>query len=228
MGTPERVLCRQSALPAHPDERAGADRGPDMVEAIVGQLEASMPSVGTSTSNLIVIRGNAASGKSRTAQGIRDRYGRGIAIVGQDIIRRNILHEQDMPGGANIALIDLTARFALDHGYHVIVEGVLPAAHYGAMLRQLVHDHRGPSRCYYLDVTFEETLRRHATRPEALEFGEIDMRQWYLPQDYVPGLDEWRISEDVALTEIINVIWRNTTLDEAVRQNLDSQSAIGA
>ena len=172
-----------------------------------------MPPTGTANSNLIVIRGNAASGKSSTAQGIRERYGRGIAIVGQDNIRRNILREQDMAGAANIGLIDMTARFALDHGYHVIVEGVLHAAHYGEMLTQLVHDHRGQSRCYYFDVSFDETLRRHLIRPAALDFGEKEMRQWYRPQDYVPSLNEWQISEDVPFTEAIDLIWRHATLD---------------
>jgi len=72
---------------------------------------------------LIVIRGNSASGKSAVAAAIRTRFGRGIAIVSQDNLRRVILREQDLPGGANIALIDLTARLALAHGFHVIVEG---------------------------------------------------------------------------------------------------------
>jgi cytidylate kinase len=63
---------------------------------------------------LIAIRGNSASGKSAVAAEIRRRYGRGLAIVGQDNLRRQVLREHDVPGGANIDLIDLTARFALD------------------------------------------------------------------------------------------------------------------
>ena len=74
---------------------------------------------------LIVIRGNSASGKSAVAAEIRRRHGRGLAIVGQDTLRRHVLAERDVPGGANIDLIDLTARFALDRGFHVIVEGIL-------------------------------------------------------------------------------------------------------
>ena len=37
------------------------------------------------------------------------------------------------------------------------------------MLAELDHDHSGVSGFYYLDVSLEETLRRHATRPEAAE-----------------------------------------------------------
>jgi predicted kinase len=74
---------------------------------------------------LIVIPGNSASGKSAVAAEIRRRHGRGLAIVGQDNLRRQVLRQRDVPGGANIDLIDLTARFALQRGFHVIVEGVL-------------------------------------------------------------------------------------------------------
>jgi hypothetical protein len=40
----------------------------------------------------------------------------------------------------------------------VIVEGILYVSHYGDMLSALSADHRGMSRFYYLDVSFEETL----------------------------------------------------------------------
>jgi 8-oxo-dGTP pyrophosphatase MutT (NUDIX family) len=110
---------------------------------------------------LIVIRGNSASGKSAIAAGIREKYGRGLAIVGQDNLRRVILREHDKPGGANI---DLTTRFALSRGYHTILEGILNAEHYGQMLTALISDHAGSAFAYFLDVPFDETLRRHANQ----------------------------------------------------------------
>src|ERR1700689_4815453 len=48
---------------------------------------------------LIVIRGNSASGKSAVAAELRRRHGRGLAIVGQDNLRRQVLRERDVPGG---------------------------------------------------------------------------------------------------------------------------------
>lgn len=78
-----------------------------------------------------------------------------------------MLRERDRPGGANIGLIDLTARYALDNGFHVVVEGILCAARYGTMLHDLVRAHQGVTRCYYLHVPFEETVLRHATKPDA-------------------------------------------------------------
>lgn len=171
-----------------------------------------MPRTGTSETRLIILRGNSGSGKSAAAQRIRDLYGRGIAIVGQDNLRRIVLRERDLPGGANIGLIDLTARYALDHGYHVIVEGILYADRYGEMLRGVASDHRGLSCAYYFDVSFEETLRRHATKSEANEFGEADMRRWFSPNDLVTGLDEHRIPEETTLAEAVELIMREAGL----------------
>ncbi|MFD4021637.1 AAA family ATPase [Streptomyces sindenensis] len=75
----------------------------------------------------MVIRGNSASGKSSVAQGLRDHHGRGIAIVSQDVIRRNVLREHDTARGANIALLGSIAREALNAGFHVVLEGILYA-----------------------------------------------------------------------------------------------------
>lgn len=60
------------------------------------------------TTRLIVLRGNSASGKSTIAAEIRSRFGRGIAIVSQDYLRRIVLKQRDCPGGVNIGLIDWT------------------------------------------------------------------------------------------------------------------------
>ena len=76
-----------------------------------------MAGTGTESTTLIFLRGNSASGKSTVASALRDRYGRGIAIVGQDNLRRIVLRERDVPGGAYIGLVDPVARYALDHGY---------------------------------------------------------------------------------------------------------------
>ncbi|MGA5194179.1 kinase [Streptomyces exfoliatus] len=169
--------------------------------------------VGTRYTRLVVLRGNSASGKSSVAAGIRDRFGRGLALVGQDNLRRIVLRERDRPGAANIGLIDLTARYALDAGYHVVVEGILYADHYGEMLARLRADHDGPSHGYYLDVPFEETLARHATKPIANEFGERELRDWYRERDLLPGAVETVIGADSTVHETVERIMRDTGLD---------------
>ena len=141
----------------------------------------------SSPTRLIVLRGNSASGKSSVATGLRERYGRGIALVRQDTLRREVLRERDIPGGANIGLIDLTVRHALAHGFHTVLEGILHVDHYGEMLAGLLAGHPGRTHCYYLDVPFEETLARHATKPIADEVTEQQLREWYRPLNLLPG-----------------------------------------
>src|SRR5699024_5501323 len=83
----------------------------------------------TTTPVLILLRGNSGSGKSTVAAALRQAYGRGLAIIGQDVVRREILRERDLPGAANITMIDLMARHALAHGFHVVVEGIMRLIH---------------------------------------------------------------------------------------------------
>lgn len=172
----------------------------------------SVVMVGSEETRLVVLRGNSASGKSSVAAGLREKFGRGLALVGQDNLRRIVLRERDRPGAANIGLIDLTARYALDAGYHVVVEGILYADHYGDMLAQLRADHRGPTHAYYLDVPFPETLARHATKPIADDVGETQLRDWYRTRDLLPDGIETVIGAGSALHETVDRIMLDTGL----------------
>ena len=84
-----------------------------------------MAQTGTAATRLVVLRGNSGSGKSTVATLLRDRIGRGVAWVEQDYIRRILLREHDRPDATNIGLLGHTVRYALDAGYHVILEGIL-------------------------------------------------------------------------------------------------------
>ncbi|MFF3917618.1 AAA family ATPase [Streptomyces sp. NPDC001852] len=176
--------------------------------------------VGTEQTRLVVLRGNSASGKSSVAAGIRDRFGRGLALVEQDNLRRIVLRERDRPGAANIGLIDTVARYALDAGYHVVVEGILYADRYGDMLARLRADHRGPTHGYYLDVPFDETLARHATKPIAGQVTEADLRDWYRQRDLLPGGVETVIAAGSSLPETVERIMRDTGLAGLVPRDL--------
>jgi len=56
--------------------------------------------LGMQTSRLIVLRGNSGSGKSTTARALRERFGRRLAWVEQDYLRRVVLKEHDVPAGS--------------------------------------------------------------------------------------------------------------------------------
>lgn len=101
---------------------------------------------GSPTTRLIVIRGNSGSGKSALAAAVRSaRPPRSVAIIGQDVIRREILGTGDDRDDHPVGLIDLTARYTLSRGFDVIIEGILNATVYQDSLRRLAREHRGGS-----------------------------------------------------------------------------------
>lgn len=175
-----------------------------------------MPQIGSAESRLIVIRGNSGSGKSMLARSIRAARPRGVAILGHDVLRRDILHVSDHPGALSVAYIDLSARFALNNGLHVVIEGILHSESYGEMLTQLRLDHAGRTRCYRYDLEVEETLRRHRTKALAHEASEDAVRSWYRTTDPVAGLEEVVFGEDVSLDAALDRVltdagWTATT-----------------
>ncbi|MFI0453578.1 AAA family ATPase [Actinomadura sp. 6N118] len=166
------------------------------------------------STSLIVLRGNSGSGKSSVAQEVRRRHGRrDLAVVAQDVVRRQILRDRDEPGAANIDLLDTVVRWSLARGYHVLLEGILYSDHYGPMIDALVGDHTGPVLLYYMDIPFTETLRRHATKPNREEFGEADMAQWYRERDLLPNQQETVIGPAQTLDHTAQAIMRAAALN---------------
>lgn len=53
---------------------------------------------------------------------------------------------------------------------------------YGGMLHEVMKLFDEVYLCYF-DLSLEETLRRHRTKPNSHEFGEEQMRQWYTEKD---------------------------------------------
>lgn len=123
-----------------------------------------------------------------------------------------VLREREVSGGANIALIDLVARFAASSGYHVIIDGILRAEIYADMLDGLRRDHDGSAHFYYLHVPYPETLRRHVTRPQAAEFGPEQMSTWYRELDLLPSGIERIIPAASTLNATVRQIMTETGL----------------
>ena len=166
---------------------------------------------------LIILRGNSGSGKSTVAAGLRAAYGRGIAVVGQDVVRRQILRERDVADAVNVGLLGLMARHILDQGIHVVLEGILYAEHYGQMLAQLRRDHAGATFAYYFDIPYEATVERHRTKPNRDDFTPQDMRGWYRAGDVLGGGWERTIVADSSLDETVERILAETGLLAAAR-----------
>ncbi len=152
---------------------------------------------------LVVLRGNSGSGKSTIARTLQDRHE--LAVISQDLLRREVLGVGDGRGNPAVGLIDLVARFALDRGMHLVMEGILRSDIYGPMLRSLADDHLGTTGFFRFDLPFEEALRRHNTKG-CSDFGESELRQWWRDHDALHGCDERVIGSDRDPDAIVDLI----------------------
>jgi adenylate kinase family enzyme len=186
---------------------------PEGQEAETSRIEGNSPRLPT----LIVIRGNSGSGKTTVGREVCRRYGRGCALIEQDYLRRIVLREHDTSRADPVApaFITATVRNALDLGYHVVLEGILHTERYAEVLHRLIDQHSGASNVFYLNVSFDETVRRHQTRAETVTFTPEQMRDWYVPEDLL-GIDgEHVIGETSTLEQTVDTIVRISGLATA-------------
>ena len=163
----------------------------------------------TASHPLIILRGNSGCGKTSTARLLQCQLGYGTMLVSQDMVRREMLRVKDSESNPAIQLIYDLCMYRNNVGYTVILEGILSNKKYGEMLHGLLNDLQGDKLVYYFDVSFAETVRRHATKPNAHEFGESEMRQWWKDQDILDVPGERRIGEKLDQAEIVDMIHRD-------------------
>lgn len=163
-------------------------------------------------SRLIIIRGNSGSGKSTVALKLRRELGYGTMLIPQDVIRRDIIRVADDLNNPAVKLIEDIALYGKAIEYDVIIEGILSKEKYGTMLERLssVFDH---TYAFYFDVSFEETLRRHQYKVDKKhEFGEKEMREWWLEHDTLDTANEILIPASLTETEVLALITK--TIDK--------------
>lgn len=159
---------------------------------------------------LLIIRGNSGSGKTTIAKRVRVEilhrgFERQVALVEQDYFRRIVLKEKEAEGSNNLGLLRLTVLFCLGQGYDVVLEGILRSGRYRELLSELIAA-ADSAHLFYLDVSFEETLRRHQTKPHAHEFGELEMRDWFRERDLLGVADEEVLAEGLGEEDAVERI----------------------
>jgi predicted kinase len=166
---------------------------------------------------LVIIRGNSGSGKSTVAAEVRRCYGRGCALVEQDYLRRVVLREHGSDSTPTKApgFIMTTTRAALGAGYHVVLEGILHTRQHGVLLRELIAEHSGRSAVFWMDVPFDETVRRHAGRPDMAHISAETMASWYIADDLLGVDGEQVIPEQSTVEESVTAILHDSGLAQA-------------
>ena len=60
---------------------------------------------------------------------------------------------------------------------------------------------------YYFNIPFEETLKRHLTKPNCNDFGEETMRRWWREKDFSDVLNEVCITAERDIENIVSDIY---------------------
>lgn len=157
----------------------------------------------------ILLRGNSGSGKSTVANLLQCRFGRGTLLIPQDVVRRELLWVNDRPGNPAVSLMCEMARWGAKNCETVIVEGILYSELYRPLFETL-RDSFDSVHAYYYDISFEETLRRHATKPNRADFGEADMRRWWKEKDFTDVLPEKILGPDIGAEAAAEMIYLET------------------
>ena len=153
---------------------------------------------------LIILRGPSGSGKTTVAKRLFSGTSRKTVLIEQDHYRFIFKPEGLSEAGKEMIFSDVA--IALKNGYDVILDGILPMSSYGKYFDNLWQEYPRENYMFYFDISFAETLKRHATKPNADEFGEKEMKKWYKPKDYSGYEWEVIIPESSSIEETMQLI----------------------
>ena len=162
---------------------------------------------------LIVLRGNSGSGKTTVAKELQNRFGNNTMLLSQDVIRRDMLKVKDGENTLALPLMKELLRYGNAHSDIVILEGILRADWYQPLFELAVALYGADIYAYYFDISFEETLKRHQTKPNCASFGAKEMRRWYREKDFSKVLDEVSVTDEKDMQSIVAEIY-HTILNE--------------
>lgn len=91
----------------------------------------------------------------------------------------------------------------------VILEGILNSKWYNDLFENLLDKFKVQFFVYYFDIPFEETLNRHQQKPNAHEFGEKEMSEWWNEKDLLDIIPEVLLDKELSLNEIVEIIYRD-------------------
>lgn len=129
---------------------------------------------------LIIIRGPSASGKSTVSDELFRRTTRPTIIVSEDTIRKFFNDHQKTGHMPSRRVAEKIVITGLENGYDVIYHGILRLNDDNhERFAQILKAHPNENYFFYLDVSFEATIKRHLMRPKQNEFDVETMKKWW-------------------------------------------------
>lgn len=130
-------------------------------------------------SKLIVIRGPSGAGKSTVSQKVFKRSSRPTLLVSEDRMRKMFSDHHIAGHDAARELATESVLLGLRNGYDVIYEGILNIKTHRKQFEDIFATHPKENYFFYLEASFDETVKRHKTRPEKSEFTPKAMEKWW-------------------------------------------------
>lgn len=159
---------------------------------------------------LIILRGNSGSGKTTLAKALQQHYGSNTMRLSHDMIRMDILHTHGQEGvEKSLPLMQELLKYGRERSEVTVLEGILPSDAYRPLFETALEEFGDRIYAYYYDISFEETLRRHSTKPNRGDFGEKEMRRWWREKDLLDIIPERILTEDLTIDDAMNTILRD-------------------
>ena len=158
---------------------------------------------------LIILRGNSGSGKTTTGKALQRKFGHGTMLISQDVVRREMLFVKDGPNPEASQLLSELALYGKSNCNIVILEGILNSKWYKNLFEDLLDEFKDQIFAYYFHIPFEETLNRHQQKPNAYEFGEKEMKEWWNENDLLNIIPEVLLYKELSLKEIVDIIYKD-------------------
>lgn len=162
---------------------------------------------------LIILRGNSGSGKTCAAKALQEKFGPNTMLISHDMIRMQVLHVWSRMGvEKSLPLMIELLRYGRRNSEVTLLEGILSMPDYAPLFETAVEEYgAGNIHAYYYDLPFEETLRRHSTKPNRDDFGEAEMRRWWQEKDYLPMIRETILKQDLSLDDAVEMIYQRVS-----------------
>lgn len=135
-------------------------------------------------------------------------------LISQDVVRREMLYVKDGEKPKVEELLFQLAMYGKNNCDVVILEGILNSKWYNNLFERLLNEFENNIFAYYFDIPFEETLERHKQKPNAHEFGEAEMREWWHEKDLLQCIPETLLGQELEKDEIVNMMYEKVTEQE--------------
>jgi gluconate kinase len=160
---------------------------------------------------LIIIRGPSGAGKSTIARAVVDASSRPTALVERD--HYMLMFNEAGRFSIDQELIELVILTCLERDFDVVFEGNFKIDTHSGLLGRLFTAHPEENYIFYVDVGLEESLRRHASRPQIIS--EEKMSELHPLATPLGDPREVLIAEETPVDAAVRLVLDSTGLQSA-------------